>query len=248
MIVKTATLNLTLGSANRKFQLRPGSSDEGVIDQVFKHSDYNFKRLQRGAELTKSYERVASSNKAPLIIDAGANIGASPIYFAYSFPKARLVAIEPERDNFELLSANTQGLPVECIRGALASKPGSIDLVDPGKGSWAFRASSAGEGKTINQTVDCVTINDIYAAHAQDCSPFIAKIDIEGGEHDLFSANTEWVAKTPLIIIELHDWLLAGTANSRPFLQCISSHDRDFVYIGENIFSIDNHLLAAGAA
>ena len=240
------TLNLTLGSATRPFRLRPDSSDEKVVRQIFQNSDYNFGRLKRGPGLNAFYERLAASDKTPLIVDAGANIGASPLYFSYSFPKARVVAIEPEKENFELLSANTQGLPVECVRAALASKPGTIELADAGMGSWAFRAASLGASKTINQSVECVTINDIYAAHPS-CAPFIAKIDIEGGEHDLFSANTEWVAKTPLIIIELHDWLLTGTANSRPFLQCISGYDRDFVHIGENIFSIDNALLAAPA-
>src|SRR5664279_2373569 len=78
--VTLATLNLNLGSATRKFHLRPGTSDEGVITQVLKNSDYNFSRLRRGAELNRFYERGASSNKAPLIVDAGANIGDSPVY------------------------------------------------------------------------------------------------------------------------------------------------------------------------
>ena len=50
-----ATLNLNLGSATRKFHLRPGTSDEGVITQVLKNSDYNFGRLRRGAELNALY-------------------------------------------------------------------------------------------------------------------------------------------------------------------------------------------------
>lgn len=237
-----ATLNLTLGSDSRKFYMRPGTSDEGVFEQVLKNSEYNFHRLHHGAELMQLYDRIALS-KAPLIVDAGANIGASPLYFALSFPKASVVAIEPERDNFELLAANSEGLRIECVRGALASKFGSIDLVDPGEGSWGFRVSTVGAGKTINQTVPCVTINDIYDKHTPECAPFIVKIDIEGGEHELFSANTEWVAKTPLIIIELHDWLLRGQAKSRSFLRCISGYDRDFVSVGEIIFSIDNALL-----
>ena len=157
-----ATLNLTLGSDSRKFYMRPGTSDEGVFEQVLKNSEYNFRRLHHGAELMQLYDRIALS-KAPLIVDAGANIGASPLYFALSFPKASVVAIEPERDNFELLAANSEGLRIECVRGALASKFGSIDLVDPGEGSWGFRVSTVGAGKTINQTVPCVTINDIYA-------------------------------------------------------------------------------------
>ena len=77
----TATLNLTLGSASREFRFRPKTSDEGVIAQIFKNSDYNFARLRRGPELMQLYERAVAAKKTPLIVDAGANIGASPLYF-----------------------------------------------------------------------------------------------------------------------------------------------------------------------
>jgi hypothetical protein len=56
----------------------------------------------------------------------------------------------------------------------------------------------------------------------------------------LFSGNTEWVARSPLIIVELHDWLLPKAKTSRPFLQCISQLDRDFIYHGEDVYSIAN--------
>lgn len=238
-----ATLNLALGSANRPFSFRPGTSDEGVIDQIFKQGDYNLGRLRRSPELSAFYNKIAASSKSPLIIDAGANIGASSIYFSYSFPKAQVVAIEPEPSNFYLLRTNTSGIPVECIHGALAAKPGLVGVVDTGEGFWGYRTTGT-DGNSTGQSVTCVTINDLYESKSQNCAPFIVKIDIEGAESDLFSAHTEWVAATPLIIIELHDWLLPGKANSRAFLQCISGFDRDFVYIGENIFSIDNNLMA----
>jgi hypothetical protein len=35
---------------------------------------------------------------------------------------------------------------------------------------------------------------------------------------------------------------MTGTANSRTFLQCIAAQNRDFVHIGENVFSIDNDM------
>jgi FkbM family methyltransferase len=245
--VEYSTVKISAGSAKRDFRFRPGTSDEGVISQVLQNRQYDFKWLRRGAELRAFSELGIPSHKSPLIVDAGANIGASPVYFAYAFPNARVIAIEPETDNFELLLTNTQGLSVECIHGAVACTPGFIDLVDPGVGSWGFRTSASGAGKPTNQTVRCVTINEIYKAHTEGCFPFVVKIDIEGGEHDLFSGSTEWIAKTPLIIIELHDWLLLGKARSRPFLQCISSYDRDFVHVGENIFSIDNNLMNRSA-
>lgn len=240
-------LNLNLGGTQRSFRYRKGSSDEGVIAQVLKNSDYNFGRLQRGPELSALYRRLAASGKTPLIVDAGANIGASAVYFHHSFPEARLIAIEPERGNFDLLRANTERLPVECVQAALASSAGTFGVVDPGKGHWGYRTAAVAGAEETVQTVTSVMLNDIYASHA-DMVPFIAKIDIEGGESDLFAANTEWVDRTPIIIIELHDWLMPRAANSRAFLQCIAGRNRDFVYIGENIFSIDNAMVPAVAA
>jgi FkbM family methyltransferase len=239
------TLNLKLGGAQRPFHYRKGSSDEGVIAQVLKNSDYNFGRLQRGAELSALYRQLTTSGKTPLIVDAGANIGASAVYFHHSFPEAQLIAIEPERGNFDLLRVNTERLPVECVQAALASSAGTFGVVDPGKGHWGYR-TVAGVDKAVH-AVQSVMLNDIYASHA-DTVPFIAKIDIEGGESDLFAANTEWVDHTPIIIIELHDWMMPRAANSRAFLQCIAGRNRDFVYIGENIFSIDNTLVPTLAA
>src|SRR5690606_19859897 len=129
-------LNLSLGGMQRPFRYRKGSSDEGVIAQVLRNSDYNFSRLQRGPELSALYRQLASSGRAPLIVDAGANIGASTIYFHYSFPEARLVALEPERSNFDLLCANTAGLPVECVQAALSSSAGTVSVIDSGQGHW----------------------------------------------------------------------------------------------------------------
>ena len=56
----------------------------------------------------------------------------------------------------------------------------------------------------------------------------------------MFESNLEWIDKAMVIIIELHDWLLPGSANSQNCLKALSARSRDFVYIGENIFSIRN--------
>ena len=72
--------------------------------------------------------------------------------------------------------------------------------------------------------------------------PFIVKIDIEGGEENLFSMNTDWIKKIPMVIIELHDWLLPKQRTSTNFLKTVSELDRDFNIKGENIFSIKNRL------
>jgi FkbM family methyltransferase len=236
--MQQAALNLTLNGVERPFIYRKGTSDEHVITQVLKNQEYSLTRLRRGQELAALYERIAASGRAPLIVDAGANIGASAVYFACLFPKARVVAIEPERSNFELLTLNTSGLPVECRNAALAAAPGALDVIDAGEGAWGYRTAPAGAAQAVH-AVECATMNDLYAAHA-GCAPFMVKIDIEGGEGALFAANTEWIDRTPLIVIELHDWLLPRGRTSASFLTCMAARDRDFVSIGENVFSIAN--------
>jgi FkbM family methyltransferase len=249
--VTLAVANLTIGAAARRFHFRAKSSDEGVMKQIFVDKDYDLRRLRRFASLVDYVQRQEKSGRRPLIVDAGANVGASPIFFLSDFATARIVAIEPDRANFDLLTRNTEGLDVECIHGAVRSTPGRARLVNVGEGNWGFRTEAVANGsedagKDGADSVACVTINDIYAAHGADCFPFIAKIDIEGGELDLFAANTEWVAQTPLLIIELHDWLMPEQGTSASFLKCIAGLDRDFVYLRENVFSIANRLDALG--
>jgi FkbM family methyltransferase len=40
------------------------------------------------------------------IIDAGANIGLASVYFSQRFVNSTIVAIEPSKENFEILSKN----------------------------------------------------------------------------------------------------------------------------------------------
>ena len=69
-------------------------------------------------------------------------------------------------------------------------------------------------------------------------NPFIIKIDIEGGEKNLFEKNVEWVEKFKIIIIEPHDWMYPKKNLFKNFLEKIAHLDRDFVILNENIVSI----------
>jgi FkbM family methyltransferase len=236
------TLNLTLGNAERKFLYRKGPADEVTIVQALKNTAYNFGRLRRAKELSDLYDRLVQTGKAPLIIDAGANIGASTVYFAFAFPKARLVTIEPERSNFELLTANMTDLPVECLHAVVAPAAGVSKVVDPGNGFPAGQTAGSNDGAKAMRPAADVSINEIYERNTQITLPFIVKIDIERCEGELFSANTEWVDRTPIIIVQLNDCLIPGTKNSHAFVEHLAGRNRDLVYLHDCIFSIDRDL------
>jgi FkbM family methyltransferase len=229
-------------SAPRKFWFRGGTTDQVVMNEIFGATQYGLGRLRRAREIKSFQERQIATNKVPLIIDAGANIGATSVFYALAVPNAQVVAIEPDAGNFELLQRNIYGLNVEAIHDAVSSTPGLARVTDPGIGHWGYRTENISSGSDTGTTksVPRLTMNDIYQRYSARCFPFVVKVDIEGGEEDLFSGSTEWVSVTPVLIVELHDWLLTKSASSRKFLQCVSQLDRDFVYIGEDVFSISN--------
>jgi FkbM family methyltransferase len=236
----------TRNSGKRSFQYRPGTSDEPVIQQIFVQRDYDISRLSRAGDLRAAYHRVLTAGRVPLIIDAGANIGASTLYLADSWPEAHVIAVEPDSANLELLRSNTSGLPhVTCLHAALAARSGEMILVDPGIGHWGLRAlpeNQALAGAIVLGRIPALGMEELLQQHSRACTPFLCKIDIEGGEKDLFSDLTGWIDRFPLLMIELHDLLMPEQGVSHHFLREMSVRDRDFVYLGENIFSIANRL------
>jgi FkbM family methyltransferase len=246
------TITLRSGG-ERPFYLRPGTTDKQVTVEVLGVKErpedppsipsYDLRRLDRGRHPRKPavIQMLANlrtrTGKKPLIVDAGANIGASPIFFLSEFPDATVIAIEPDAGNFDLLHKNVAGLAIGCVHGAASSRPGRVRVIDPGEGQWAYRTQAAPDGG-----VPCVMLNEIFHRYAATHFPWIVKVDIEGGEADLFSANTEWVEQTPVLIVEPHDWAIPNAGISRSLLKCISALNRDFIIVGEDIYSIANEV------
>jgi FkbM family methyltransferase len=241
-IARTSVISITLecGGQKRQFSYRPNTSDEHVVQQMFSAQHYDLKKLKRNPDILSFLQGKLLGGERPLIVDVGANIGASSVFFAMVYPEARVVAVEPEPANYALLCANVEGLGVRCLQAAAASHPGRTRLLDPGIGPWGYRTEPSGPGVEVPQ----ITLSQIFQEHGgPPYYPYLVKIDIEGGEKDLFEADLDWVKNTPVVIIELHDWIMPRQGTALPFLRCVSALDRDFVIFGENVFSIDNRLV-----
>jgi FkbM family methyltransferase len=238
--LESVQIALSAGRTRQLFFRASSQTDKAVIQQIFDAQHYNLSGFPLSISLKNYADRVSANGASLLVVDAGANIGASAVYLTQLDPRIHVCAVEPEPENFSVLKANCAGLPITPIEAALASEAGKLWLTDPGVGEWGFRVGeSAGKLQ-----VAAITMADILGKFdATRYMPLICKIDIEGGESDLFRANDTWVDQFPLIIIELHDWLLPGTSNSRNFLSVISKRNFDIVYRGENMFCFNNALL-----
>jgi len=217
-------------------QLRRGSeSDLLAVDQCFAQNQYDMPVGVHGVLIERIYQEIVASGRSPLILDCGANIGCSALWFHARYPEAHIVAIEPAPDNFELLSVNCAGLDIELIQAGVADADGQARLSTAGGIEMGYRTDANGNGPAVAM-IAIRTLLD--SKPASGYVPFLLKIDIEGAEKALFSGDTSAIAEFPLIIMEPHDWLLPGTLSSQEFFRFHVIHGREFCMRNENVASI----------
>lgn len=215
--------------------------DYSVIEQIFISHDYALEKSGRAADLLAYYHRLVSQGKKPLIIDCGGNSGMATKYFCETYREAVVVCIEPDKENIALAQLNNYKNKVHFMLAGVGNSDAVAELITTGRENWSYQVEENPAGNT-----QIVSINSILSNPAfENCVPFIVKIDIEGFESNLFEKNTEWIDAFPMLVIELHDWMLPRQANSQNFLKEISKRDRDFVFSGENVFSVSNTLFKA---
>ncbi|MGN6802740.1 MAG: FkbM family methyltransferase, partial [Ginsengibacter sp.] len=182
--------NISITGSTAKLSLRNFDTDVKTFFQIFYAKEYDMEII----------------NEPLFIIDCGANIGLSAVFFAIKYPKAKIIALEPDSENFKVLQSNTSSFPnVICLHKAVWSKNVLMEIIDMGTGNWGFQTVEA--TKTSANAVEATTIDDMMATYRFNCID-ILKIDIEGAEKELFRKNYEnWLYKTKLITIELHDFL-----------------------------------------
>lgn len=160
------------------------------------------------------------------IIDCGSNIGLTVRYLNAAYPDARIIAVEPDEGNFELLSRNAVGRPgIECVKAAVWHEPGRLNLKREGLNPSGFQVASAQLGDT-----EAVTIPQLMARHGIERLSLL-KIDIEGSELEVFTApDLSWLDRVDAISIELHDSWRPGCGDA--FFKAIALWNWTFSFHG----------------
>lgn len=164
--------------------VRGGTADASTLEKVFVWNEYE---LEYPPDVQT-------------IVDAGANIGLSAVFFASRFPNATVLAIEPERQNFALLQRNTAPYPnIVPLHAALWSEDGTLGLSDPAESVDSYRFSPG----IARQAVQAFGVLSIFRRLGVEILD-VLKIDIEGGEVAVFHAAAEWVHRVRMFVVELH--------------------------------------------
>jgi FkbM family methyltransferase len=134
-----------------------------------------------------------------VLLDLGANIGMTSIWLAKKFSFTQVIAVEPDPSNAALLRQN---LDLNRINGQVVKA-----AIGPEEGTARFETSEFSNlGRLSDDGRFSVPMIDIYTIIKKFAVARFAliKIDVEGGEQDLFNGPTEWLPCTEAIIIEFH--------------------------------------------
>lgn len=200
-----APIPLSNGSQGGELYLRGRSADSSVYLQVVLDDIY---REFRGSLPHSSVE---------VIVDAGAHIGCASMMFHRTFPSARIFSIEPNRENFQLLSMNVSNCKnITCINAALWSSDGALSVSSDSKNStWGFTTQPIGESPTSNgERIPARSIPSLMHEYGVEKIDLL-KLDIEGAERQVLGEESrEWLPKVRSVVVEVHERMYPGCAKA----------------------------------
>jgi FkbM family methyltransferase len=188
-----------------------------LFKEIFLRNDYHFE----------------SNHPKPAIIDCGANIGMSILYFKMLYPQCAILAFEPNPFAFEILKRNIKQNNLSNVQfenRALSDREGSVDFfIGKNKGSLVGSIVDQRAGDEVIK-VPASRLTDYIGNRTFD---FI-KIDIEGAEHqvvrDLVDQNKLVAAEK--YTIEYHHNILPSKSRLASFLHPFERHGFGYTISG----------------
>ena len=146
----------------------------------------------------KNYEFEANRGN-PLIIDCGANIGMSIIFFKEMYPTCKIIAFEADEKVFNILQKNVESFgfkDIELHNRAVWSSETELDFY--GEGSWGGRIPKPGDTGNIVK-VKTLRLNNFLNQKID-----FLKIDVEGAETEILRDCADKLDMVEHLFIEYH--------------------------------------------
>ncbi|HEY3948368.1 FkbM family methyltransferase [Phenylobacterium sp.] len=137
---------------------------------------------------------------ARLIVDLGANTGLVDRWFLARYPRARIVAVEPEPGNYATLRSNVADFAVETVPAAIGAWERRL-MLHTSSGEHGFTMVGAPPNGAAAIEVPVVTMASILTSG----DPIdLLKVDIEGAEEELFADCKAWIGRVEMLLVECH--------------------------------------------
>lgn len=191
----------THGRIKAPVTVRPSKLDHAVMFRMGSSSDAE---VFRDIYLKNEYAFLDALPEVRTIVDLGANIGLASALFLSKWPDASVLAVEPDGDNYQLLTRNLApyGQRAQILQAAVWAQSGELELTHAfGDGrEWARAVQErSGDGECVQAFSMQELLARVPGNHID-----LLKIDIEGSEETLFAGDTSWLRHVSNLSIELH--------------------------------------------
>jgi FkbM family methyltransferase len=182
------SINISIGNQVRQLTLRTGRiGDLYILYEVLAFNAYRISPT------------LVAPDKVETIIDCGANIGMTSLYFASAYPTARIYSVEADPENFAILETNTIGEPrIVPIHGCIVPIPQDTVSFNNQGPAWGRKLCGS-----YGIEVPAITLDALLAKHGI-ARVDLLKMDIEGAEREIL-ATGDYLGTVQHVVAELHN-------------------------------------------
>ena len=153
-----------------------------------------------------------TENPNPVIIDAGAHIGLSTLYFKKLYPGAIVMAIEPNPRSLQLLKMNVeinrlenvQIVPVALVGGQSDAEEKVEYFQDKSEDKWYSTGGLLDKAWNRTQESEAIMVKAKRLDELVDWPVDLLKMDIEGVEQEVLMSSPRTLKLVKRLIVEYH--------------------------------------------
>lgn len=187
----------------RKIYIHDIASFNMCIGELFQSEAYKFK----------------ANNSKPYIIDCGANLGMSIIYFKELYPEASILAFEADSHIFSFLEKNIFSFDYEdviLVNKAVWNKEGDVIFYE--EGGAGGKIEEVNELTNKHKSIPSTRLKKYLKGKKVD----FLKLDIEGAEYEVLKDCSEELNNVDFLFVEYHS-IENTTQNLHSILQIIQN-------------------------
>jgi FkbM family methyltransferase len=176
------------------FHYHVSTRDQVVGREAFATGAFDLPAMRR------ALDALGADLSGRTVVDAGANIGTSTVEFIRRYGAARVVAIEPDPENFKLLRLNLVENEIEdrvtALNIALSDRPGTVSMRRSPANLGDHRVTPDGDVQVPAQTLDALIEDGTIPADTA-----LLWMDVQGHEgHVLAGGRSLLNADVPIVM------------------------------------------------
>ena len=217
-------------------------------DKIIHGPDYHSISVLLKEKFVEGQYYFDNEKQEPVVIDCGANIGISALYFKSLYPHAIVHCFEPYSKAVDYLKRNIAANNLENVfvyQEAVSALDGEIKLNIPADANMLNPTVLVAKDSTVFEIVKSVKLSSFVNSIKENID--LIKLDVEGAEYDIVEdLNNSGIlatGKVRMLVVEYHDSVFKDAFRLQQFIGMLS--DNNYEVSREQLYPTRDILIKA---